>query len=267
MEIRDLSALIIKNSEKYAEILSVLSTLLKYSDEAEEARVELYKRIPKNGVVGFNNFGYFPKSTELHLLKDFMSPEGIDELEELGLLYKRYVYDSGHAERKHCGVLADHNIVMPYKNTYGDIIGLVGRTLLTKEEQKSRKISKYKNTSILKSMNLFGMYEAKKHIIEKDAVFIVEGQFDCITCHRFGYKNVVALGSASFTKFHFLLLKRYTNNIYLLLDNDDAGRKQTNKIISRHGDMANIIPISIPSRYKDIDECLVKGRDFSPLQV
>ena len=135
------------------------------------------------------------------------------------------------------------------------------------KDQKIRNISKYKNTTILKAMNLFGLYEAKREIIAKDAVFIVEGQFDCITCHRFGFKNVVALGSASFTKYHFLLLKRYANNIYLLLDNDDAGRKQTEKIISRYGDLVNIVPITIPSCYKDIDECLVKGRDFSPLQV
>ena len=61
------------------------------------------------------------------------------------------------------------------------------------------------------------MYNAKKYILEKDCVILVEGQFDCITSHRFGYNNVVALGGANFSKYHFSILKRYTDNFIFLL--------------------------------------------------
>jgi DNA primase catalytic core len=264
MEIRALSSSIMNNSEKYSELLSIFSTLLKHSEYAKDVRNELYKRIPESGVNGFNNFGYFPKNSELHLIEKFVK---LEDLEKLGLLYKTYVYDSGHPERKYINILDNHNMIMPYKNVYGDIIGLVGRSILSNEERKEKNISKYKNTSILKGMNLFGMYESKQEILKKDKVFIVEGQFDCITCHRFGIKNVVALGGTAFTKYHLFLLKRYTNNIYLLLDNDAPGQKQMNNIISKFGDIANFNKISIPYDYKDIDEYLKIIKDFSIFDV
>lgn len=262
MDIRDLSVLLQKNSEKFAEVMSACSTILKYSSEAKEVREYLKTRVP-NKVNGFN-FGYFPKNSELPLLEKFCN---LDDLEKIGLTYKKYVYDSGHPELKYFSILGNHNLVMPYKNTYGDIVGLVGRTLLSKEEQKIQNISKYKNSSMVKAINLFGFYDAKQAILEKDAVIVVEGQLDCITCHRFGFKNVVALGGAAFTQFHFYLIKRYTNNIFLLLDNDETGQKAKNNIINRFGSLANIKEINIPTSYKDIDDYLMKGSDLNILNV
>lgn len=264
MEIIDLSLQIVKDSEKYAEVMSVCSTLLRHAPEAEKARVELKKRVPTFNVSGFS-FGYFPDNSKLNLITNIIKQE---ELEELGLIYnKKTITSGGFIEMKPHALLASHNIIMPYKNVYGDIIGLVGRTLLSKEEQKKKNISKYKNTSLSKSLNLFGMYNAKKSIIEKDSVIIVEGQFDCITCHRYGIKNVVALGGSKLTKFHLYLIKRYTKNIYLLLDNDDAGRFETDKIMNRFGELANIKPIYLNSCYKDIDEYLIKNNDTKLLYV
>lgn len=262
MEIRDLASYTLRRSEKFAEIMSICSTLLKHSPLAGPVRDYLQTRAP--GTTEGFAFGYFPSNEELDSLLEFIS---FKELEFLDLVYKKYVYDSGQPELVKCGTLGKHNLIMPYKNVYGDIIGLVGRTLLTKEEQKAQSVPKYKNTSLLKSLNLFGMYRAKPHILSNDAVIVVEGQMDCITCHRAGYKNVVALGGSAFTKFHFFLLKRYTNNIYLCLDNDEAGRRETKNIITRYGDLASIIPIMMPDCYKDIDEYIRKGGDPSLLKV
>ena len=263
MELRQLSSKTIRNSEQFADVIGVCSSLLKHSDEANDVRKYLKGRIPSFRIGGFS-FGYFPKNGELHKLFEFIDPV---ILEDLGLIYKRYVHDSGHAEMVYCSVLDNHNLIMPYKNVYGDIVGLVGRSVLDSVQQKQQKISKYKNTSLLKGTNLFGIYEAKKAIIKKRSVVLVEGQFDCITCHRHGFKNVVALGGASFTKYHFFLLKRYTNKIYLLLDNDFAGNKETQNIINRYSKDVEIIPINLPSSYKDIDECLMKGKDNPLLHI
>lgn len=263
MDIIELSSQTIQHSEKYANVMSVCSTLLKYSPEAENTRKELLKRVPSFNVAGFN-FGYFPDNANINLLTNKIS---IDVLQELGLVYQKFTCETGIKETVPHGVLSNHNIIMPYKNVYGDIIGLVGRTLLSKKEQEIQHISKYKNTSLPKGLNLFGMYDAKNNILAKDSVIVVEGQFDCVTCHRYGFRNVVALGGASFSKFHFYLLKRYTNNIYLLLDNDDAGQRERDKIISRFGKLANIQSIMLDCRYKDIDEYLTKSNDYSLLSV
>ncbi len=261
MEISELGNQIIKHSEMYAEVISACSTLLKYSPEAEEARNYLITRVPTYNIAGFV-LGYFPNNKNINLLIDVV---GDNTLKELGLIYSKYVPISG--VKKYHGLFAKHNIIMPYKNVYGDIIGIVGRTLLSKEEQKFNKVSKYKNSSLPKGLNLFGTYEAKSHILAKDSVIVVEGQFDCITCHRYGFKNVVALGGATFSKFHFYLLKRYTNNIYLMLDNDDAGQRESNKILSKYGQDANIQTITLDSCYKDIDEYLNCSNDYSLLET
>lgn len=263
MSIAELGNRIIKNSEKYAEVMSVCSTLLRYAPEAKAAREYLDTRVPTYNVAGFV-LGYFPENKHLHLLIDAV---GKDSLQNLGLVYDKYTHDTGISVQKPHSIFTNHNIVMLYKNVYGDIIGMVGRTLLTKEEQKNHKISKYKNSSLPKALNLFGMYNAKRYIVAKDSVIIVEGQFDCITCHRYGFRNVVALGGATFSKFHFYLLKRYTNNIYLMLDNDDAGQRERDKIMVRYGKDANIKPIVLDSRYKDIDEYLTSNSDRLLLSV
>lgn len=254
MEITELSKSIQKNSEMFAELMGICSTYLRYKDEASEYRDYLKNRLPEK-VNGFT-FGYFPKNDQLHDIFQYIKPE---VLENAGLIYKKDIYDSGHQESRWVSKLSNHNLVMSYKNTYGDIIGLVGRTLLSKEDQSRLNISKYKNTSILKSNNLFGLYDSKKYIVETDKVYVVEGQLDCITCHRFGHKNVVALGGSSFTQYHLLLLKRFTKNICLMLDNDQAGKISTEKIISRFGKYANLSCFDIPDPYKDIDEYLNSG--------
>jgi DNA primase catalytic core len=261
MDIQDLGTSIIKKSEKYAEVMGICSTLLRSSPLAAEAREYLKPRVPTYNVAGFT-FGYFPQNDDLHLIYDVI---GMETMSKLGLAYDSYVYDAGYHTNRPVGVLRDHSIVLPYKNVYGDIIGIVGRSILSKEEQKAKRISKYKNTSLPKALNLFGMYNAKNDIIAKDSIVIVEGQFDCITCHRYGFKNVVALGGVAFSKFHFYLIQRYTNNILLLLDNDEAGKRERDNILSKFGKLSNIQTIELDPCYKDVDEYLTGNQDHSLL--
>lgn len=263
MHITELSNDILVKSKKFNDLISVCNRLLCYASEASEAREYLKPRIPSFNVAGFT-IGYIPNNDNLSMILKHISEE---DLIFLDIAYSKRIFESDIPENRLYSKLSDHNIVMPYKNVYGDTIGLVGRTLLSKEDQKLRCVSKYKNTSLPKSLNLFGLYEAKNHIIAKDSVIVVEGQFDCITCHRYGFCNVVALGGATFSKFHFYLLKRYTNNIYLLLDNDVAGNKEREKIIEKYNSLATIKSIELDSSYKDIDEYLNKSDDYSLFKI
>jgi DNA primase catalytic core len=255
MEIVDISNKIQKNSQQYSEVLSATFSLLKYDTEAKPFLNYLNLRVPQK-IKGFTSFGWFPPNYSINKIFQYIKPE---ILQELDLIYKSSSFDSGHEEEVWVSKFNNHNLIMPYHNSYGDIVGLVGRTLLSSQDQKKLQISKYKNTSILKSANLFGLYQAKKSIIEKDLVYVVEGQFDCITCHRFGYTNVVALGGSSFSIYHLLLLKRFTNNICLVLDNDIAGEKSKSKIINKFGSMANFSIFELKEE-NDIDEYLNKGK-------
>jgi DNA primase len=148
---------------------------------------------------------------------------------------------------------------MPFRDPYGRVAGLVGRTILSEKEQQEKKVSKYKNTKFEKGSLLFGLYENKQHILNRNFVYIVEGQIDVIKASEIGLRNIVALGNSSLTSYQFSVISRYSNNLFLLLDNDEAGQKGRKQIISKFGHMANIRNFYIPDDYKDIDEYITKG--------
>lgn len=261
MNIVDLSNKIISNSEIYAEIMSATSTLLKYSKNAIEHRRYINNRIALSVQKDFN-FGYFPPDKDLNELFEYIDK---GKLKQLDILYDKRIDDNGIDKYISSSVFNNHNIILPYKNNFGDIIAVVGRTLLSTEEQSKNNISKYKNTSFQKGLHLFGLNKAKQSIIEKNHVIIVEGQFDCISCNIKGFKNVVAVGSANLSKYQFSLLKRYTNNIYMLFDNDNAGNIGCEKVVNRFGGDANIQKIILPYEYKDVDEFLNNEIDYEVL--
>src|ERR1700748_1134470 len=164
MNAKDLSKQIIKKSELFADVMSACSTLLKYHPIAESTRKYLNARCSDFYQKEFN-FGYFPKNHELdHLLN--LLDDGEEKLKELGLLYKKETISDGIFIKENALKLEHHNLILPYKNLYGDIIALVGRTLLPKEEQIN--ISKYKNTEFNKTKHLFGLNKSKKAIIQRN---------------------------------------------------------------------------------------------------
>jgi DNA primase len=260
MDIRDFSDGLLRKSDIYKRVIEVCNNLMFESKYAINVRDYFISRGISNN--GDFYFGYFPENIYLKELIKYVS---VEDLLECGLIYKKVSFDSGHQQVLYNGVLNNHNLIMPYKNLYGDIIGLVGRSILSDQERKDKGISKYKNTSLLKGINLFGLSEAKWDILKRDSVIIVEGQFDCISCHNNGFRNTVALGGAAFTKFHFQLINRFTKNIYLILDNDNAGNRETEKILKRYSNISNIVPVPIPECYKDIDEYFKNNNDKSLL--
>lgn len=244
-------------SEMFSEVVAACKGLLKNSPLAEEARVYLDKRVSTFNQQKFD-FGYFPNEENLELL---ISKVGEKKLQKLGLIYNYNIHN-----RK--GLLNLHNLCMPIKDDYGNIVALVGRTLLPESEQKELEISKYKYSNFTKAANLFNLNFAKRSIRNSRSVILVEGQIDCISCHAHGFHNTVALGGASLGWFQLYLLRKYGTKdltIYLLLDNDNAGRKAQQKIIDRYSEEATIKKVFLPEDFKDVDEYLHKSNDYSAL--
>lgn len=115
-------------------------------------------------------------------------------------------------------------VMFPIHNLSGRVIAFGGRTLRT-----DKKIAKYINspeTDIYhKSKVLYGIYQAKKTIVEKDNCYLVEGYTDVISFAQAGIENVVASSGTSLTVEQIRLVKRYTPNITILYDGDAAGIK------------------------------------------
>jgi len=116
-------------------------------------------------------------------------------------------------------------VMFPIHNVTGRVIAFGGRTLRT----DTKKIAKYINspeTEIYhKSDVLYGIYFAKKEIINQDNCFLVEGYTDVVSMHQAGIENVVASSGTSLTHGQIKLIRRFTNNITILYDGDSAGIK------------------------------------------
>lgn len=234
--------------------------LLNNYPEAQASKSYLDSRLSQESQETFQ-FGYFPGVENINVLTDLV---GEDLLRKEKLLFTRDIEDSLFPRKLVSCYFEDYPLVMPFCDPYGKPVGLVGRTLLEEEERKTKKISKYKNTlesiDFKKGNLLFGLHENKQAILDKGCVYIVEGQFDVIKAFEIGFKNIVALGNSSMTSYQFSVISRYSNNIFLLLDNDEAGQKGRKQIISKFGHMANIRNFYLPEDYKDIDECVTKGQ-------
>jgi len=234
---------------KYDDIVAVCNNLLYNCPIGDKALTYLNNRLTKEAQLKFG-FGFFPPQDQLKMLLSF-----IDEatLIENNLLYVKNI-DSEY--KILFSTLEQHNLILPYRDVYGKIIGLVGRSLLDDEERSILQLSKYKNTDFKKSKHLFGLYESKRAILDTGYVYIVEGQFDCIQAHNRGIENVIALGSSNMSTEQLILLLRYTNNIKLLLDNDEAGKLGRERILEKYGRYTTFSNLYIPSGFKDLDELL-----------
>lgn len=114
--------------------------------------------------------------------------------------------------------------IFPIHNLTGKVIAFGARIL--KPDPKAPKYLNSPETEIYhKSKILYGIFFAKKSIIEKDECFLTEGYTDVISLHLEGIENVVASSGTSLTVEQIRLIARYTKNITILYDGDAAGIK------------------------------------------
>ena len=115
-------------------------------------------------------------------------------------------------------------VIFPIYNVGGRVVGFGGRTM-----RKADKIAKYINSpeSIIydKSRELYGLYQAKRAIARLDQSIIVEGYLDVIAMHQVGIENVVATSGTALTESQIQLLRRFSRNVLVLFDGDEAGVK------------------------------------------
>lgn len=225
------------------------------SEQAKKARICLNSRLSKEHQQAWQ-FGYFPTDDHLSDLTDLVDKK---DLEQLNIYYPKYISGGQMAH----GHFSEHNLLMPFYNVHGEIVSLVGRCLLSEEERQEAKLNKYKySAGCKKDLFVYGLNKAKQSIIEKNCVIVTEGQFDAISLNIMGIENVVALGWANISRYQMFQLHRYTNNIILMLDNDEAGQKGKVKIKEKYKDVCNIKLLSPPKGFKDIDEFFRSSKDI-----
>ncbi len=240
-------------------VLQACQHLLVGSEQARGARRYLNSRLEQKDQLIWE-FGFFPTDDRISELTELV---GRKDLESLNLYYPKFLA-GGIAPHGH---FSDHNLIMPFRDVHGDIVAFLGRCLLSEEKRQENLLHKYKySTGCHKDLYIYGLDKAKDAIISKNFVIGVEGQFDCISLHARGIQNAVAFGWANMSRYQMFQLHRYTNNIVLMFDNDEAGQKAKKRVKERYKDMASIKVISPPKEFKDIEEFFRSSKDTEYIQ-
>jgi DNA primase len=139
----------------------------------------------------------------------------------------QFLEETGLTIRKDNEKLYDRfrgRVMFPIHSFTGRIIGFGGRTLKT-----DKAVPKYVNSPesdiYHKSNVLYGLFFAKKAIRDEDNCYLVEGYADVLSVHQAGVENVVASSGTSLTIEQIRLIGRFTKNITILYDGDEAGIK------------------------------------------
>jgi DNA primase len=115
-------------------------------------------------------------------------------------------------------------VIFPIHGLTGQILGFAGRILKT-DEKTAKYLNSPESEIYHKSDILYGLFQARQPILKSDKCFLVEGYTDVISLHQSGIENVVASSGTSLTINQIRLIKRFTHNITILYDGDEAGIK------------------------------------------
>jgi len=115
-------------------------------------------------------------------------------------------------------------VMFPIHGISGNVIGFGGRTLRT-DKDTAKYLNSPESEIYYKSKVLYGLYFAKKAIVNTEKCYMVEGYTDVISMHQAGIENVVASSGTALTVEQIRLIKRFTQNITIIYDGDAAGIK------------------------------------------
>ncbi len=122
-----------------------------------------------------------------------------------------------------------NRLIFPIRDSSGRVVAFTGRALDPTPPAGGQ--AKYLNSPETelyhKSQILFGLDRAKDAIRTRGFTMLVEGQMDVLLTHQTGFANAVALSGTALSEQHLSLMKRYSENLMLVLDADPAGLTAT----------------------------------------
>ncbi len=115
-------------------------------------------------------------------------------------------------------------VIFPFHNLAGRVIAFGGRVMKT-DPNTAKYLNSPESEIYHKSKVVYGIYHAKSAIAKFDKCYLVEGYTDVLSMHQSGIENVVASSGTSLTTDQIRLIKRFTPNITIIYDGDQAGIK------------------------------------------
>ncbi|MFZ2192990.1 MAG: DNA primase [Candidatus Moraniibacteriota bacterium] len=171
--------------------------------------------------------GYAPKGWRNVL--DFLIKRGYkpEEISKTGLLVEK-IRDKNNLD--YYDRFRDR-IIFPICDYSGKVLGYSARVAPGGDESQAKYVNSPETEIYHKSKALYGIDKAKAEIRKEDFVLLVEGNMDVIASFQAGIKNVVAVSGTALTSTQLDILKRYTKNLKMLFDMDEAGEAATRKSI------------------------------------
>ncbi|QHI68208.1 DNA primase [Tichowtungia aerotolerans] len=184
--------------------------------EGEAGRAYLMTRNLKPETVEAFNIGFAPDrfdalekwAAHQNVPSALMEEAGLTARSERGSVYDRF--------RK--------RLMFPILDEAGRVIGFSGR-LIDPNDRGGKYVNSPETPLFRKSRVLFGIDKARRAMADKRTAIVVEGQLDCIRCHEAGVTNVVASQGTALTSDHGRMIRRYADEVILVLDADAAGQK------------------------------------------
>ena len=222
------------------------------------AAVMDYMRQRKITAKNATNFGLGAASEEWDGLLNAMTAKGYTRAELLaaGLVLNGKNGGAYDKFRK--------RLIFPIIDVRGDVLGFGGRII-----DKTDPGAKYMNTPetvvYSKRRVLYGLNLAKKS--KRDGILLVEGNIDVVMLHQAGFDNACASMGTALTQEQIHLLSRYTKDLILCYDNDDAGKIATQKALSLLSNTDfNVRVLELPRRLVDGQYVKQDADDFIKFQ-
>jgi DNA primase len=196
----------------------------------------LRQRGMRDDIIRKFGIGYCPEG------KDTMTSAALKEgfkmefLEKTGLTIKR---DEWIRDR------FAGRMMFPIHGISGRVIGFGGRTL-TQDKTIAKYLNSPESDIYHKSRVLYGIFQAKRAIIQEDKCYLVEGYTDVTSLHQSGIENVVASSGTSLTIDQIRLIRRFTNNVTIIYDGDQAGIKASMRgidMVLEEGINVKVLPL------------------------
>ena len=170
------------------------------------------------------------------------------------------------ADFKKLGLLSEkgnflfkNRIIFPITNFRSEVVGFGGRAL---EDFGPKYLNSSESSIYKKNRTLYFLPNFLKDVKKHKFVVIVEGYFDVIAFNKLGFSNVASPSGTALTIQQLNQISKYTDEIYLCFDNDQAGIEATKRIVEIKNNISkdlNIYSILLPSKYKDISEFYESG--------
>jgi DNA primase len=180
--------------------------------------------------------GYCPDQKDLFTREAQKQGYKMEFLEETGLTIKR---DDWVRDR------FSGRVIFPFHNLAGRVIAFGGRVMKT-DPNTAKYLNSPESEIYHKSKVLYGIFHAKNAISKLDKCFLVEGYTDVLSMHQSGIENVVASSGTSLTTEQIRLIKRFTPNITIIYDGDQAGIKASLRgidMVLEEGINVKVVPL------------------------